>query len=107
MRIIMKNSPVMKSAVTKPAICDSRSECACGLANMSSDQMRMGRVSSRERRMPRGAGRTSDRVRASVAICFFPQEQGDSQREVIEGYEHHRHPSDCYNGLVAGEAAQR
>src|ERR1039458_2053639 len=103
----MKKSAVMKSAVMALEISQTGLVLEPGLNNnMSGDQMRMGRVSSRERRMPRGAGRASGRMRASVAIGFFPQEHGDSHREVIEGSERHRHACDGEDGLVANNAAQ-
>src|ERR1035437_940850 len=103
----MKKSTVMKSAVMTPEMRDAGSALAPGRKTiMSIDQIRMGRVSRRERRMPRGAGRANGRIRASVTIGLFPPQHGDSHREVIEGNEHHRHARNSNDGLVADDATQ-
>ena len=106
MRIIMKNNPVMKARVIRPAICTDRLGCRNEGVNISSDQSSTGKVSRTDLPILRGAAEREGRLRASVAIYVSPHQHRRSQKEVINGNKHHRHARDGGYGFTAPHPAQ-
>ena len=95
----------MKTAVMAPAMCDCRSDARAG---MNEHEQRPEHNGQGQQQRPADTARRllpSRSMRASVAICFSPQQHGDSHGKVIEGDKRHRHPRHGDDGLVARDAA--